>query len=502
MLDEYRRPPVHSPAVQLEVLAARIEELDCDLAALTLAEGETLAGPLAEAPGAEDARAGFRRLALIHPRRPARVLAVGVGPANELDCERLRVAGALAARRAAELEARSLAWVVPDGPESAARAAALAEGVVLACYRFDRFRSERPDDPPPARLDRLILATEAGAVEAVAAEARIAIAVAAAANRARELQDLPANALTPRALAARAEEIAAADERIEVEVLEREAIVARGMGGLAAVSQGTVAEPCLIALRYAGGGTGARLGLVGKAVTFDSGGISIKPAAAMHEMKMDMSGGAAVLEAIAAIAELGLELDLVAAVPATENMPDGGAIRPGDIITQLNGATVEVNNTDAEGRLILADALTYCVRELGAERIVDVATLTGAVLIALGSTYAALISNDDEWAAAVARAAEASGELAWRLPLHPEYKELTRGTAADLTNAAAKRKAGTIYAGAFLEEFVDGVPWAHLDIAGTAWDTGREYVGKGASGFGVRLLVRLARDLAGDGGAE
>jgi leucyl aminopeptidase len=216
----------------------------------------------------------------------------------------------------------------------------------------------------------------------------------------------------------------------------------------------------------------------------------------MHEMKMDMSGGAAVIETVAAIAELGLALDLVAVVPSTENMPSGTAIKPGDIITQLNGKTVEVNNTDAEGRLILADALTYAVRELKAERLVDIATLTGAVVVALGSTYAALIANDDDWAAAVERAATASGELAWRLPLHPEYKQLTKGTVADLTNAAAKRKAGTIYAGSFLEEFVDEVPWAHLDIAGTAWDTGREYVGKGASGFGVRLLVQLARELA------
>jgi leucyl aminopeptidase len=213
-------------------------------------------------------------------------------------------------------------------------------------------------------------------------------------------------------------------------------------------------------------------------------------------MKMDMSGGAAVLEAFAAMVELGLELDLVVAIPSTENMLSGSATRPGDVITQLNGKTVEVNNTDAEGRLILADALTYCVRELGAERLVDVATLTGGVVVALGSTYAGLISNNDGWAATVIRAAEEAGELAWRLPLHDEYRQLTRGTVADLTNAAAKRKASTIYAGAFLEEFVDDVPWAHLDIAGTAWDTGREYVGKGASGFGVRLLVRLGRDLA------
>ena len=256
-------------------------------------------------------------------------------------------------------------------------------------------------------------------------------------------------------------------------------------------------EPALITLRYSGGAEGqAPVGLVGKAVTFDSGGISIKPSAKMEEMKFDMSGGAAVLEAVATIAELGLPLNVVAAIPSTENMPSGTATRPGDIITQLNGKTVEVNNTDAEGRLILADALTYCVRELGAERVVDLATLTGAVLVALGSTYTALISNDDEWAAEVGAAGDRTGELAWRLPLHEEYKELTKGRFADLTNASAKRKAGTIYAGSFLEEFVDGKPWVHLDIAGTAWDTGRDYVGNGATGVGVRLLTSLARELA------
>ena len=238
------------------------------------------------------------------------------------------------------------------------------------------------------------------------------------------------------------------------------------------------------------------LGLVGKGVTFDTGGISIKPSAGMQEMKMDMSGAAAVLEAIGAIAELELPLSVTAVVPSTENMPSGTAIKPGDIITQLNGKTVEVNNTDAEGRLILADALAYAV-ELGVDRIVDLATLTGAVLVALGSTYAALISNDDDLAGLVEASAERTGELAWRLPLHPEYKELTKGMSADLTNASAKRKAGTIYAASFLEEFVDATPWAHLDIAGTAWDVGREYVGKGPTGYGVRLLVELARSLSG-----
>jgi len=215
----------------------------------------------------------------------------------------------------------------------------------------------------------------------------------------------------------------------------------------------------------------------------------------MQEMKMDMSGGAAVLEATAAIAELGLPVDLIALVPTTENMPSGTAVKPGDVITQYSGKTVEVNNTDAEGRLILADALAYAV-ELGAERIVDIATLTGAVEVALGKTYAALVANDDELAAEALRAGEETGELLWRMPLHPEYTELMKGSVADLSNLGKKRLAGTLTAAAFLEEFVDGTPWAHLDIAGTAWGTGRAYVGDEASGYGVRLLVELARHLS------
>ena len=243
------------------------------------------------------------------------------------------------------------------------------------------------------------------------------------------------------------------------------------MGGLVAVTQGTAEEPQLIVLRYQGGGD-ETLGLVGKGVTFDTGGISIKPSAGMHEMKMDMSGAAAVLEAVAAIAELELPIDVVAVIPSTENMPSGTAIKPGDIITQLNGKTVEVNNTDAEGRLILADALAYAV-ELGAERIVDLATLTGAVADrARLDLRGADLERRRVRRPRSRRPPTRTGELAWRLPLHPEYKELTKGTVADLTNASAKRKAGTIYAGSFLEEFVDGKPWVHLDIAGTAWDVG------------------------------
>jgi leucyl aminopeptidase len=479
--------------MKVEVRQVEIPAVEADLLAVGLHENEELPAELAGAPGAADAKGGFKRLALLHPDRPGRVIVVGLGRRDEMDAERARVAAALAAQEAGKLDAASLAWLFPWNvavvPDSAT-VEALVTGTILGAYRFDRFRSADPDDPPPPVVESLTVLVSPD-LDGAAQAGRIC---AEAQNRARDLQSLPSNVATPSYLAGRAEEIARDSDAVEVEVLSREQIAAKGMGGIVAVSQGSAEEPKLIVLRHGGGGSGPTLGLVGKGVTFDTGGISIKPSAGMEEMKMDMSGAAAVLEAVAAIAELGLAVNLVAVVPATENMPSGTAIKPGDIITQYNGKTVEVNNTDAEGRLILADALAYAV-ELGAERIVDLATLTGAVMVALGSTYAAVVSNDDQLAGEVVKAGEATGELAWRLPLHPEYKELTKGTVADLSNSSAKRKAGTIYAASFLEEFVGDAPWAHLDIAGTAWDVGRPYTGSGASGYGVRLLVALAGGL-------
>ncbi len=488
----------HHP-MQVDVISSD-SVAQADLRVLALTAGEELSAPLSEVAGAADVRTAARKATVLRPSATERVLVVGLGSADKLDAEGLRVAAAVAAKHAQRFDATSIAWELPASKhlQAAEAAAAIVEGTILTGYRFDRFRGRDEDDPSPTSLEHLALVagegTDAGEIGDAANVARVATE---ATNRARELQNLPANVANPTFLADRAREIAAAFDGIEVEVFGREKISELGMGGLEAVSKGTAEEPCLIVLRYRGSDAGERLGLVGKAVTFDTGGISIKPSSKMEEMKMDMSGGAAVLEAVSAIAELGVAIDLVAVIPSTENMPSGTATRPGDIITQLNGKTVEVNNTDAEGRLILADALTYCVRELGADRVVDLATLTGAILVALGSTYAGLISNDDAWAAEVAEAAESTGELAWRLPLHQEYKELTKGSVADLTNASAKRKAGSIYAASFLEEFVDAKPWVHLDIAGTAWDVGRDYVGNGATGFGVRLLVALARDLAG-----
>jgi leucyl aminopeptidase len=477
--------------MRVEVSQLAPADTGADLLVVGLYEGEMLPSELAAAAGAGDAKGGSGKLTLLRPEKPGRVLVVGLGKREDADAEALRVAAALAAKEAAKLDAASLAWSPPESDDDAETAAALVTGTILADYRFDRFRSSEPSEPPPPRVESVTLVGPAELTEA-AETARIC---AEAQNRARDLQSLPSNVATPSFLGRRARQIASHHEGVSTEVLGRDEIAAKGMGGLVAVSQGTEEEPKLIVLRYEGGGSGPTVGFVGKGVTFDTGGISLKPSASMHEMKMDMSGAAAVLEAVGAIAEMGLPLNLIAVVPSTENMPSGTAIKPGDIITQYNGKTVEVNNTDAEGRLILADALAYAV-ELGAERIVDIATLTGAVLIALGSTYAAVISNDDDLAVEVEQAGETSGELVWRLPLHPEYKELTKGTVADLTNAAAKRKAGTIYAGSFLEEFVGDTPWAHVDIAGTAWDVGRPYTGNDASGFGVRLLVELARQLS------
>ena len=477
--------------MRVSITQSEISAADAGLVAIGLFEGEELPEELASAPGAADATGGFKKLSAVFPERPARVVVAGLGKREELDPERLRIVAALVAKEAGRRKESSVAWALPDGGEPDALAEGLVTGTILGAYRFDRFKSGDPDDPEPPRLESLTLL----APESVAAAAEADRICAEAQNRARDLQSLPSNVATPSFLAARAEELAADHDALSVEVLGREEIAEKKMGGLVAVSQGSAEEPKLIVLRYSGGGSGETLGLVGKGVTFDTGGISLKSPAGMQEMKMDMSGAAAVLETVGAVAELGLKLDLLAVIPATENMPSGTAIKPGDVITQYSGKTVEINNTDAEGRLILADALAYAI-ELGADRVVDIATLTGAVMLALGSTYAGLVSNDDELADTIEAVGRETGELVWRLPLHPEYKALMKGTVADLTNAAPKRKAGTITAASFLEEFVGETPWAHLDIAGTAWDVGRAYTGSDASGIGVRLLTGLARDLA------
>jgi leucyl aminopeptidase len=435
--------------------------------------------PLAALLDAGEARASFKHLAL-HHGDGRRWLLVGLGRRDAFDPERARVAAATVHGRARELGTRALCWELPHHvPDEVA--AALVEGTILAGYRFDRYRA-RPEDEP-REVQEVVVSSHHDVAEAV----RRGAAGANAQNFARELQDTPANDLTPAALGERARQI----EGIEVEVHGREWMAEQGMGALLAVAQGSDHEPAVIVARYDGGGGGPLLGLVGKAVTHDTGGLSIKPAGGMHEMKFDMSGGAAVLGALQAIAALELPVRLLAVVGSTENTISGSAMKPGDIVRAMTGTTIEVNNTDAEGRLVLCDCLAYAVAQ-GAERIVDVATLTGGIVTALGSTYAGLFATDEDLAAAVTAAGAAAGELVWRMPLHAEYDEQMKGRYADLVNSES-RKAHPIQGASFLKRFVGDVPWAHLDIAGTGHDVGRAYAAKGGSGWGVRLLVELAR---------
>ncbi|HVR06382.1 MAG TPA: leucyl aminopeptidase [Solirubrobacteraceae bacterium] len=456
----------------------------------------------AELLASGEARGALQALALAHADG-RRWLLVGLGKRSELTPERTRVAAATAQARAREIGTRTLCWAAPDAGQLAL-SAALVEGTILADYRFERHKSAATDgaDSTPKHLEGLIVAAPGAAAQELERVVAQAAVVGEAANAARDLQNRPANDLTPSALAAHAQALADELPALSVESEGREGLLARGMGAFAAVAQGSEQEPALIVLRYDGtdeaaDAPGPLLGLVGKAVTFDSGGISLKPGAKMSEMKFDMSGGAAVIEAIAAIARLALPVRLVGVVGATENLPSGRAVKPGDIVTAANGKTIEVNNTDAEGRLVLADCLHHAI-SLGAERVVDLATLTGAVIVALGSTFAGLLSNDDELARRVEQAGERSGEIVWRLPLHAEYDELIKGRYGDLNNAPEERKAGTIVGATFLANFVGDTPWVHLDIAGSAWDLGRAYAPKSASGYGVRLLVELARSYAGD----
>ena len=509
---------------------------DADTVAVGIFEGEDAPSGLPHAAtqliAAGEARATPKALALAHADG-RRWLLVGLGKRKDFTPERARSAAAGAHARALELATRTLCWQAPSS--DLAVCAALVEGTALADYRFDSHRSAPPEgeSTAPKHLRALIVSHAAGQgspQDAHAAESSStqdaqgsdtggssaqeleraiveAAIVAAAVNAARDLQNRPANDLTPTALAEHALALAQEIEGLTVETEGRAEIVARGMGAFAAVAQGSEQEPALIVMRYDGpprvGGpsnpasrpNGPLLGMVGKAVTFDSGGISLKPGAKMAEMKFDMSGGAAVVEAVAAIARLQLPVKLVGVVGATENLPSGRSVKPGDIVTAANGKTIEVNNTDAEGRLVLADCLHHAV-SLGAERVVDLATLTGAVIIALGSTHAGLIGNDDELAERITAAGRQTGEIVWRLPLHKEYDELIKGSYGDLDNAPEGRKAGTIVGAAFLANFVGETPWAHLDIAGSAWDLGRAYAPKGASGYGVRLLVELARSYA------
>ena len=504
--------PLHCGAVLVEVVDAPPHEVEADVLAFPVAE------PVALPAGARalDGRVGARLAKLLEagelrgkPGRvtmlrtdgdvtASRIAAAGVGELGKVDADALRTAAARVALRAASLGGETVAWLLDEttfGLSAAEQARAIVDGAVLGTYDPGRWKTTAR---APARVHRLVFCG-AGA-PAADEEARRAGVVAQWTNRCRDLVNAPPNEMTPARLAEEADEISAASPRLRSEWLGPDEIRAAGMGAFAAVARGSDNPPRLITLRYDGPGAAddVVLGLVGKAITFDAGGISLKPAEHLDAMKSDMGGGAAVICGLAAIAELEFPLRAVAVVAASENMPSGRAMRPGDIVTAANGRTIEVTNTDAEGRLVLADAL-WAARDSGATHVLDLATLTAGIVTAMGDFYAGLFGNDADWVERVRQAADASGDHAWPLPLHDTYRRYVRSSFADMKNSSEYRQATPVYAARFLQEFAGEGPWAHLDVAGTAYldRTRGDYLRrKGATGYGVRLLAELARNLS------
>ncbi|TCZ66048.1 leucyl aminopeptidase [Roseicella aquatilis] len=428
---------------------------------------------------------------------PARVVAIGLGKEAELTPEALEAAGGAAlglvqAEREAVVAAEALAPPL---------AAAFAMGLLLRSYRFDRYRTTEKEEDKP-KLERVTVATEAGpAVKAAWAPLR---AVAEGVFLSRDLVSEPPNILHPEEMAERCEALSKLG--VEVEVLGPKEMRKLGMGALLGVAQGSAREPRLVVMQWNGAGgngkgkkpAGKPVAFIGKGVTFDTGGISIKPAAGMEDMKWDMAGAGAVVGLMAALAGRRAKVDVVGLVGLVENMPSGEAQRPGDVVRTMSGQTVEVINTDAEGRLVLADVIHYCQERFEPRFMIDLATLTGAIIISLGNEHAGLFSNDDALAQQIAAAGKVVGEQVWRMPLAEAYDKQLKSDIADMKNVGG-RPGGSITAAHFIQRFVSTkagpMPWAHLDIAGVAWSTkDLPTVPKGATAFGVRLLDRLVAD--------
>jgi len=417
-----------------------------------------------------------------------RLLLVGLGKRAELDSERLRQAAgtAMQALRSARVASFSSALcqsvALPDALE------AVATGSLLGAYAFEWYKTKDKEERFEGFEAMTLLLPKEADLEAARARVEASGSIAQGVRLARDLVSQPGNVVTPGYLADTAREISGR-HGLSCRVYEMDELIAMGMGALVAVGKGAAEPPRLIVLEYQGAGAKGRpTVLVGKGITFDSGGISIKPGAGMEEMKTDMAGSAAVLGTMAAAAGLKLPLNLVGIIPTAENMPDGKAFKPGDVLTSLSGTTIEITNTDAEGRLILCDALHFA-QKYKPVALIDLATLTGACVVALGHEASGLMGNDQRLADALQRAGERSGERLWQLPLWDEYGEGMKSDIADLKNSGS-RDGGTLKAGWFLKQFVGATHWAHLDIAGTAWcDKARPYCPKGATGVGVRLLI-------------
>jgi len=420
-----------------------------------------------------------------------RVVIVGGGKPTEIDAERARNIASAGFRALWRASVRKVAIAVDAGSLGEERAAqAAVEGAIYAMWRPEAHRTRAEERRLPD-IDQVLLVTE----KAVASAIERGTAIGEATNAARRLANEPANRMTPTLVAEAAKELAK-EAGVRIEVLDADRCRALGMGSFLSVAQGSHEPPRFIVMRHRGrGGSGYDLALVGKGITFDSGGI--KPADNMHHMKADMTGAASVIAALAAIGKLGLKANVIGIAPCTENLPGGGATKPGDVFTAMSGKTVEVINTDAEGRLVLVDGITYAQRE-GAKRVVDVATLTGSIAVGLGEHFSGLFGKPDSFVELVRATATAAGDRMWPMPLTDEYREAVKGEVADIRNSTGARAGGAITAAAFLESAVeDGTEWAHMDIAGTFWfERDRPHAPKGPQGPAVRTLIALAERFA------
>ncbi|MFC2018458.1 leucyl aminopeptidase [Chloroflexota bacterium] len=427
----------------------------------------------------------------------ARVLVLGLGKTKELSRDRIRGAVAEACRRLQKKNAGTVAttlkWAGIAEITLEAAAQTMSEGAQLGTYTFRRHFTKEAEHGQLSEFT--IVTADKRGVSILERGCHQGTVLAKATNLARDMANEPGNYMTPKLMAEAAAGVAK-DNGLEVEVLETKQMQKLGMGALLGVAQGSAQPPRFIVLRYKGSGSAEiDLALVGKGITFDSGGISIKPAAKMEEMKDDMAGGAAVIAAMGAIAQLKPKINVTGIIPATENLPGGSALKPGDALTAMNGKTIEIISTDAEGRLILADGLSYA-KKLGAKRIIDAATLTGACRVALGQHYSGAFTNNQELIDKVASASEEAGEHIWRMPLAKQYKEQLKSEVADMKNVGG-RYGGAITAALFLAEFVGDTPWVHLDIAGPSTsEKDHNDLVKGATGVPTRTLVNLAMALA------
>lgn len=493
--------------MKITVLAGKIEKHTTDAAVVLLFENERpgkVAGRADKALGGMISRlirkgdfkpkAGAVHLLYPEGRNPAeRLLLVGLGKRNVFTLNRLRQAAGKAAPLLRSAGARSITFVTDGtGLDAEELAQALIEGSMLGLYRFLKYKTDEENDRKKDLRTITLLTESSSAVRAMQKGVKIGEAIAESTVMARDMVSSPPVDMTPAIIATRAKEIAR-QFGLKLQILEKDQMQKLGMGALLGVASGSVQPPKFIIVEYRKGGRKPFIALVGKTITFDSGGISIKPAENLDRMKDDMAGGAAVLGAIRTAAALKLPLNLVGLLPATENMPGGRAYKPGDVLRTMSGQTIEIINTDAEGRLILADALAYACKYKPAV-IVDIATLTGACGIALGQEATGMLGTNDVFMQKIRAAGEKTGERVWELPLWEEYYDQIKSDIADMKNTGG-RAGGVITAAALLSKFVQKYPWVHLDIAATSWsEKERPYTPKGATGIGVRLLTQFLRD--------